>query len=61
MATKSYVYLLSRRDFDHHTDRKGSLKILSTHGDVASANAAGAAHLAKELRKARYDSEEDVD
>ena len=48
---KSYVYTVTRTDFEHHTDRKGRLSIIEVHASLPSANAAAKAHLLAQSRK----------
>lgn len=44
-APKSHVYAITRRDFNHHTDSKGSLVLVEIHASLPSANAAAKIHL----------------
>lgn len=43
-APKIYVYAITRRDFDHHTDRDGRLALIQIHTSLDSANRAAKAH-----------------
>ena len=47
----SYVYTVTRTDFEHHTDRKGRLSIIEVHASLPSANAAAKAHLLAQFDK----------
>lgn len=53
-APKSYVYAITRRDFDYHTDRKGSLALIEIHGSLASADTAAKAHFNAQKSKAPF-------
>lgn len=48
---KSYVYAITRRDFNHHTDSKGSLVLVEIHNSLLSANAAAKIHLTAQSHK----------
>ncbi|KAM0794346.1 hypothetical protein BDR22DRAFT_712137 [Usnea florida] len=48
---KAYAYIVTRTDFEHHTDRKGRLSLIEVHASVLSANAAAKAHLLAQSRK----------
>ena len=50
-SPKSYVYTVTRTDFEHHTDRKGRLSLIEVHASLLSANAAAKAHLLAQSRK----------
>lgn len=48
---KSYVYAVTRKDFEHHTDKKGRLALVEVHASLSSANAATKAHLLAQSQK----------
>lgn len=57
-SPKSYVYAITRRDFDHHTDEEGRLELIEIHGSLSSANEAAKAHLEEESESALDDDPE---
>ena len=48
---KGYVYMIERKDYDHHTDRKGRLAAVSVHKTVESANEAAQKHMEQQMSK----------
>lgn len=48
---KTYVYHVIQRDYEHHTDRKGSMSLISTHTTEAGATKAAKARLSNETEK----------
>ncbi|KAL8868071.1 MAG: hypothetical protein Q9174_005238 [Haloplaca sp. 1 TL-2023] len=50
-TAKPYVYAITRRDYEHHTDNKGRLALIEIHNSVESANQAAKAHLRRESKK----------
>ncbi|KAF2099404.1 hypothetical protein NA57DRAFT_74904 [Rhizodiscina lignyota] len=50
--TINAVYIVLRKDFDHHTDRKGRLALpIGAYSTVTAANDAAKAHCTAEARK----------
>ena len=59
---KIHIYAITRRDFDHHTDKKGRLCLIEKHSALNSANEAAKLHPQREYAKGEFNADltEDV-